>query len=48
MGGDTGIMSSSVSVTYETLNGLLDKDETAERDINIGYNNSIAVLGDLK
>ena len=48
MGGDTGIMSSSGSVTYETLNGLLDKDETAERDVNIGYNNSIAVLGDLK
>ena len=48
MGGDTGIMSSSGSVTYETLNGLLDKDETDERDINIGYNNSIAVLDDLK
>ena len=47
MGGDTGIMSSSGSVTYETLNGLLDKDETM-RDINIGYNNSIAVLDDLK
>ena len=27
MGGDTGIMSSSGSVTYETLNELLDKDE---------------------
>ena len=48
MGGDTGIMSSSGSVTYETLNELLDKDETAERDVNIGYNNSKAVLSDLK
>jgi len=35
-------------VTYEYLGELIDKDETAERDIKIGYNNSIAVKKDLK
>ena len=35
-------------VTYEYLSELIDKDETAERDIKIGYNNSIAVKKDLK
>ena len=35
-------------VTYEYLSELIDKDETAERDIKIGYNNSIAVAKDLK
>ena len=35
-------------VSYETLIGLLDKDETALRDINIGYENSLAVKKDLK
>ena len=35
-------------VTYEQLCELIDKDETAERDIKIGYNNAIAVKKDLK
>ena len=35
-------------VTYKQLCDLIDKDETAERDIEIGYNNSIAVKKDLK
>ena len=35
-------------VTYKELAELIDKDETAERDIKIGYNNSIAVKKDLK
>ena len=35
-------------MTYEYLGELIDKDETAERDIKIGYNNSIAVKKDLK
>jgi len=36
------------SVTYEQLCELIDKDETAERDIKIGYNNAIAIKKDLK
>ena len=47
LGGDTGILASGGVVTYEFLNELLDKDETAERDILIGYNNSKAVIKDL-
>jgi len=35
-------------VSYETLIELLDKDESAIRDINIGYQNSLAVKKDLK
>ena len=35
-------------VTYEYLSELIDKDETAERDIKIGFNNSIAINKDLK
>jgi len=35
-------------VTYETLIELLDKDASAIRDINIGYQNSLAVKKDLK
>ena len=35
-------------VTYETLIELLDKDASAIRDINIGYQNSLAVIEDLK
>jgi len=35
-------------VTYETIVELLDKDETALRDINIGYQNSLAIKKDLK
>ena len=46
-GGDTGILASEGVVTYEFLNSLLDKDETAERDILIGYNNSKEVIRDL-
>ncbi len=45
---DTGILASGGSVTYEDLRELLDKDEKVERDILIGYNNSIAVIADLK
>ena len=48
LGGDTGILASGGVVTYEFLNELLDKDETAERDILIGYNNSKVVVKDLK
>jgi len=36
------------SVTYHQLCELIDKDETAERDIIIGYNNAIAIKNDLK
>ena len=46
--GDTGVLASGGSVTYEVLRELLDKDEKVERDILIGYNNSIAVIADLK
>ena len=37
----------STEVTYDDLCELLDKDETAERDIKIGYQNAIAVKKDL-
>jgi len=46
--GDTGVFASGGSVTYENLRELLDKDEKVERDILIGYNNSKAVIKDLK
>ena len=46
--GDTGVLASGGSVTYEVLRELLDKDEKVERDILIGYNNSKAVIADLK
>jgi hypothetical protein len=46
--GGTGIYyGEGHQVSYEELIELLDKDETAIRDINIGYQNSIAVQGDL-
>jgi len=35
-------------VTYEDLVVLLDKDETAIRDINIGYQNSLAISKEVK
>ena len=35
-------------VTYIQLQVLIDKDETPDRDIEIGYKNSIAVAADLK
>ena len=37
----------STEVTYEELCALIDKDETAERDIKIGYANAIAIKNDL-
>ena len=36
------------NITYSELKELIDKDETPERDIEIGYKNSIAVAKDLK
>ena len=46
--GDTGIYyGEGNQVTYEDLINLLDKDETAIRDINIGYQNSIVVRADI-
>lgn len=35
-------------VTHQELNKLIDMDETPERDIEIGYKNSIEVRADLK
>ena len=47
----TGVLNPSASgvsqVTYEELAELLDKDESAERDIKIGYANAIAIKKDL-
>ena len=37
----------STKVTYAELCELIDKDETAERDIKIGYQNAIAIKKDL-
>ena len=46
--GNTGIYyGEGHQVTYEDLIELLDKDETAIRDINIGYQNSIVVRADI-
>lgn len=46
--GDTGVLNGEGSpVTYDDLRTLIDKDETAIRDINIGYENALAVLGDI-
>ncbi len=46
--GNTGIFyGEGNQVTYEDLIALLDRDETAERDINIGYQNALTVRGDL-
>ena len=46
--GDTGVLTGEGKpVTYEQLIELIDKDETADRDIEIGYKNSIAVSKDL-
>jgi len=41
------IQGRSTEVTYQELCELLDKDETAERDIKIGYANAIAIKRDL-
>lgn len=46
--GGTGIYyGEGTEVTYEKLISLLDKDDTAIRDINIGYQNSVAIQQDL-
>ena len=46
--GPTGVLDGAgKSVTYEDLIELIDKDETAERDIQIGYKNSVVVAKDL-
>ena len=37
-----------IEITYDDLSELIDKDETAERDIKIGYQNSIAIAKDIK
>jgi len=49
---DTGVLNPGKEgildkVTYKYLAELIDKDETAERDIKIGYNNSLAIKKDL-
>ena len=42
--GPTGVLNGEgKSVTYEDLVILIDKDESADRDIEIGYQNSLAV-----
>tara|TARA_E500000178_G_scaffold348066_1_gene402509 strand:+ start:768 stop:2129 length:1362 start_codon:yes stop_codon:yes gene_type:complete len=49
MNGTTGVLlADGKPVTYEKLRQLIDEDETAIRDINIGYQNSLAVIEDLK
>ena len=46
--GDTGVMEGDGSfVDYDDLRYLLDRDETPERDIAIGWNNSNAIISDL-
>ena len=46
--GPTGVLDGGGNaVTYEDLIELIDKDETAERDIEIGYKNSLVVTKDL-
>lgn len=44
LSGGTGVYTGEdKEVSYEQLVALLDKDETAIRDINIGYQNSLAI-----
>ena len=46
--GNTGVLNGEgQAVTYEDLVTLIDKDESADRDIEIGYQNSLAVKKDL-
>lgn len=46
--GETGVYDGEGNpVTYQQLTELIDKDETPERDILIGYNNSIVVRQDI-
>ena len=51
VGGKTGptgvLLADGKPVTYDKLKELLDTDETPVRDINIGYQNSLAVIKDL-
>ena len=47
--GGTGILTGEEDeVTYSQLIELIEKDETPERDIKIGYNNAVALKSDLK
>ena len=46
--GPTGILvGTGMPVNYELLNELIDADETAERDIMVGYQNSLAIKNDI-
>ena len=46
--GNTGVVDGDgKAVTYEDLVALIDKDESADRDIEIGYQNSLVVKNDL-
>ena len=46
--GKTGVLNGEgQDVTYEDLVQLIDRDETADRDIEIGFQNSLAVANDL-
>ena len=46
--GKTGVLNGEgQDVSYEDLIQLIDRDETADRDIEIGYQNSLAVANDL-
>ena len=48
MQGGTGVFTGDDSeVTYDDLRSLIDRDETAERDVLIGYHNSKAIKKDL-
>ena len=48
LSGGTGVYTGEENeITYEDLVVLLDKDETAIRDINIGYQNSLAIKKDI-
>ena len=47
--GGTGVLTGEGNeVTYTQLVELIEKDETPERDIKIGYNNAVALKSDLK
>jgi len=46
--GGTGIFTGEdKEISYDDLRGLIDRDETPERDVLIGYNNSKAIKKDL-
>ena len=47
--GGTGVLTGEGDeVTYSQLIELIEKDETPERDIKIGYNNAVALKSDLQ